>query len=141
MVAEVEIGRVETVSTQIKPHEVFILCHEGYSGGGGGGGGGGGQPPMMGNNQPYNSPAPSAHPQPPFKYNTPDHHSAPAPLVSGPSPVAQPGCSDTRSKLSDCIFYPGGTAMQSQQVTIPTHVSCLLISCDVIIYYYMLLVC
>ena len=50
---------------------------------------------MMGNNQPYNSPGPSAHPQPPFKYSTPDHHPAPAPLVPGPSPGAQPGYNGT----------------------------------------------
>lgn len=42
---------------------------------------------MMGNNQQFNSPAPS---QPPFKFNAPDHHTSPAPLVPGPSPV-QPG--------------------------------------------------
>ena len=72
---------------------------------------------MMGNNQQFNSPAAPAHSQPPFKF---DHHTPPAPLVPGPSPV-QPGIRLT-GKINCDWFCPGGTAMQTQQVTIPTHV-------------------
>ena len=46
---------------------------------------------MMGNNQQFNSPAAApAHSQPSFKFNTPELHPPPAPLVPGPSP-GQPG--------------------------------------------------
>lgn len=63
---------------------VLRVIKGGYSGGGGG------QPPMMGNNQ-FNSPAAApAHSQPPYKFNAPEHHSSPAPLVPTPSPI-QPG--------------------------------------------------
>lgn len=80
-------GKVETVSSMTNRQFILHVTEGGYSGGGGGGGGGGGHPPMMGNNQQFNSPAAPAHSQPPFKF---DHHTSPAPLVPGPSPV-QPG--------------------------------------------------